>query len=569
MGGSVSSILGHEEINDHLKAGLDRTDNLVDQLLDLRELRVDDKVIGKIYQTHRIRETISFAQCLARLEARYEENLIETVPLAEALKTRVITKGPPFRTYALKPLQRFLHDTLRRNPCFLIGETISEEYLEKRLGGFIRDNRGHKFLSGDYSDATNKLISELSEFTADNIAITLGFENTDLHHLFVESLTEHKVKKEFFEKHTGETCEGRQCNGQLMGSVTSFPILCIINAALCAFCLEEGMLNKNISLRDLPLCINGDDCLFPANEKTHELWKFMGPICGLVPSVGKYFWSSEFVQMNSRNYRILKTLVRRRGTFDSWTGTYNYLNQYWSEFELIPFVNLRILIGNARSTTVVVSDERKVTSLGTRQRDFILDGPFELKDRLIDLFDETNCRLMVYPKLPFLIPVSKGGLGLSHGLGRMTRMDFNVHEVTLYRSEIGDVKKDLPSIKVEDLWQIHPRVLSMIKSRFNIDYQAESDPHYDNIYGALCLATLMTCSEEEMRNPKLRTDNQNNFNKDLDKYIRQSITRASRFYQRESRRSEKFLEDNIVPSVWNPYIERFPTLGVLLENDEP
>jgi hypothetical protein len=87
--------------------------------------------------------------------ALVEDPTAVPLALAEALKVRTITKGPPLLGFALKPLQKFLWKTLSVHPVFkFTGEPVSERPLQAVLG---RLRPGEKWLSADYSDATNSL----------------------------------------------------------------------------------------------------------------------------------------------------------------------------------------------------------------------------------------------------------------------------------------------------------------------------------------------------------------------------------------------------------------------------
>jgi len=53
-------------------------------------------------------------------KAAVEKPLVEPVALAEPLKKRIITKGPPFTQTVLKSLWKFLHDILRKHPALAL-----------------------------------------------------------------------------------------------------------------------------------------------------------------------------------------------------------------------------------------------------------------------------------------------------------------------------------------------------------------------------------------------------------------------------------------------------------------
>lgn len=169
-------------------------------------------------------------ECLRRAKEEAKAPLAEPVALAEALKVRMITKGPPYIMTILRNTWKVIHGRLQKQRTFrLIGEPLSAG-LAARVLGKLRD--ADVLVSGDYAAATDNLASWASETVADTLAECLFLDKLDplLPALLKTSLTGHLF----------ETDEGikRQTTGQLMGSITSFPVLCLINAAICRWALE-------------------------------------------------------------------------------------------------------------------------------------------------------------------------------------------------------------------------------------------------------------------------------------------------------------------------------------------
>lgn len=122
-----------------------------------------------------------------------EEKKVELVALAEALKVRVISKGPVKTYTVLKPLQKWLWKTLKNHESGafkLVGEEISASYLESQLGELREDE---KYLSGDYKAATDNLKPAFSDAVVDEIC-ELCIEDKRLIKLFKESLTGHLIE---------------------------------------------------------------------------------------------------------------------------------------------------------------------------------------------------------------------------------------------------------------------------------------------------------------------------------------------------------------------------------------
>jgi len=74
----------------------------------------------------------------ARERAMSEVASVKLVALPEALKVRVISKGPPLTYFTLKPVQKFLLRQMRRLRAFkLVGETVTPEFLEEAFKGVV------------------------------------------------------------------------------------------------------------------------------------------------------------------------------------------------------------------------------------------------------------------------------------------------------------------------------------------------------------------------------------------------------------------------------------------------
>lgn len=254
------------------------------------------------------------------------------IGLPEPLKVRCITAGPPLTYTVLKPVQKWLWRTLKKLSVFrLIGMTVSEEIVEDALGKLMLDE---EFISGDYKASTDNLHSWVSERLSYRLFYHIRKNNSDdqekipdeyidkLELLVKRALTGHmilhpSVMKEYrqgklpsFEILVEKGLLKEQKEGQLMGSIISFPFLCLANAALCRHAMEICEF-KSFSLVDrvikgyqrCPLLINGDDCVFRGNKRLFDVWKKITAFAGLESSVGKTFRSSKFLTINSCQYK--------------------------------------------------------------------------------------------------------------------------------------------------------------------------------------------------------------------------------------------------------------------------
>lgn len=329
-------------------------------------------------------------------QALEEPPIAEAVPLAEALKVRVITKGPPLTQFVLAPLQKFMWKTLKSHPVFkLIGEPISESDLLPRLGYLFP---GEAWLSGDYSDATNQLNPRLSELAWDTICTTCEVPNV-LWQLGRRVLTGHLL---VVDKKKGLISE--QAWGQLMGSIISFPILCVVNAAVCRLSIKHD-LGREVRLLDCPLLVNGDDCLFKCGPAGYSAWKTFGTMAGLSPSVGKVYFSKSFCNINSTFFRYNASRER--------------------PFVRIPVIRLGLVFGLKRSLAEIEQEQPKLnllgngvewdSSLGARHRALMFECPEECKERVHKKFLTKNSQLLASASeylMPWYVPECYGGVGL-------------------------------------------------------------------------------------------------------------------------------------------------------------
>lgn len=270
-----------------------------------------------------------------------EKPRVKAIPLKEELKCRVITAGPPLTYTVLKPLQAFLWKILKNNKVFsLIGRYVTPEDIERCARGMKEDEY---LISGDYKASTDNLRSWVSEAALDQLMIEIGeaipaellaqlpdhfLDN--LKELCVRALTKHL----FIDLEDPDVTEKPQTEGQLMGSIISFPFLCIANAAMCRYAMElaGGCIYR---VRDLPfkgcgplapLLINGDDCLLRIKKLLgRKLWEAVTRIGGLETSIGKTYFSDTFCTINS-------TIFENR-------------DGIWTEAK---YVNLGLMVGASR-----------------------------------------------------------------------------------------------------------------------------------------------------------------------------------------------------------------------------
>ena len=225
--------------------------------------------------------------------ALLEEPLVKAVALPEALKIRVISKGPPCTYFVLKSFQKFLWGVLKNHPTFrLIGKPVEVDDIIEICGS---DENMFKN-SGDFQASTDNLYSWVSETILDELGQVLNLP-PQLLELAKRALTLH-----IFEDESLEGGRAEQKTGQLMGSIISFPFLCVANASACRWALELSE-RRCLTLRQSRILINGDDNLIATlQEDYHEIWKNVCSLHGLDSSPGKTYFTKKFAVINSVHY---------------------------------------------------------------------------------------------------------------------------------------------------------------------------------------------------------------------------------------------------------------------------
>jgi hypothetical protein len=184
---------------------------------------------------------------------------------------------------------------------------------------------------------------------------------------------------------TGELFE--QQHGQLMGSVISFPFLCMLNAAVCRLSIELDRNTYGFKLRDLPLLINGDDCIFKGSSELLSIWEKIISCVGLSSSVGKTYNSQRIIVMNS----LLFIDYEKNG-----------------QWKKIPYVNMGLLYLRNKKGPCAESDSQ----LSSVHEELIANCNPSLQKRVHREFMELHKDRIDRAGVPPFMPLWAGGLGL-------------------------------------------------------------------------------------------------------------------------------------------------------------
>jgi hypothetical protein len=253
--------------------------------------------------------------------AIYNDPVVNPACILEPMKVRIITK-PDFGIHTdLHKFQKMVWKALyeHKSGFFqLIGEPLQRQHLWKIVAGW---QPGEKFCSGDFSAATDNLKGEVSKIILEDIfsqfRLTHPIEYQNIMNSMLKSTVE--VPRDalgrvigmphydgFWKNFGYDLPTFQQKNGQLMGNVISFGILCIANyiAYHRSIELAQGRELRAFSARIPHVLINGDDILFKTNDQRYKIWLDTVKEFGLEPSVGKNFISDRFLQVNSELYRV-------------------------------------------------------------------------------------------------------------------------------------------------------------------------------------------------------------------------------------------------------------------------
>jgi len=192
---------------------------------------------------------------------------------------------PPRVDNALRPLHQSMYDRLSSFDWLLRGDAKASRFKDFcHVGGEV-------FVSGDYESATDNLNSYLQLAIFHKL---LGNATR-----VPDGVRSHALS--IFSSHL--ECEGFtgfQARGQLMGQLTSFPLLCLVNYLTFKFSVP----------RDVPVKINGDDIVFRGLPCERDSWFKNVKKGGLTLSMGKTLQDPRFMTLNSCAFRAHRNGVK-------------------------------------------------------------------------------------------------------------------------------------------------------------------------------------------------------------------------------------------------------------------
>lgn len=267
----------------------------------------------------------------------------------DPLKARIITKNSYIENVA-KPFQMMLHNRLKQFKMFkLIGSPVGENVVTDNLSHISKNK--DIWVSADYESATDNLPPAVQQ-----IIIAQALNNSGVPTIMRDQII-HMTKLHQIQ-YPDETIN--QTNGQLMGGLFSFPILCIWNAFLLCYAYhqEHGCSIKQAFKRmSGKTLINGDDLVYKGNKGLIKRWKNVVHQNGLKLSIGKTYYHKKYFTINSRMFEQTDQIITKRNynvTVDkkSRTVTNRVLNL--SRQKMIPTVLVHVALGGSRMQDISV-----------------------------------------------------------------------------------------------------------------------------------------------------------------------------------------------------------------------
>jgi hypothetical protein len=349
---------------------------------------------------------------------------VSVVALQEPFKIRTISIADGPATAAGTPLQKTWHRKMRKLNCFgLIGGIPVSEAV--RVFSF---DDGLSFVSGDYSAATDRLsllaTKRILARLLQRVALPIGLRER-LEDSLTSSVLDYSRTLETFRGKIPDALyesirvpeKVQQTNGQLMGNILSFPILCLVNLASYLLALtrydgshpdilndrkiveqglERGWLTP-FELDRFRVLINGDDILFKADIPLYQSWRRTIVEFGLELSVGKNYFSERFFTVNSELYTA-EGFTRRPW----WGGLLTDILRMRNELKW--YTGVDVLTGDLRQILPKI------------QSHFLLSISPEHKSVASDIWLENYAPMMeAYSGLNWFLPVEMGGMGLMAG----------------------------------------------------------------------------------------------------------------------------------------------------------
>jgi len=312
-----------------------------------KEVLYRDRSMRPVYGVFLSERDIYDELTYARKNGLIPELLVQPAVILEPLKGRIITKPADGEYLNYGDIQKFLFDTLRKRREFeLMGRPVEDADIYYVAGSW---EFGKYFNSGDYSGATDNVSGHLSKMVLRHILKLCSdrFRDTCINSFCqakIDYRTEpmNKGDSPWLEFYNQFKCvsEGvvEQKNGQLMGHILSFPILCILNYIL--FRYTYWRMEKKAPR----VLVNGDDILFCCTKEEYVEWSDVVNKAGFIPSLGKNLLQTDIAQINSVLFRVR---FDERPIHDFGHGVV-LKESYISKIYSVPYLNFGVITGRGK-----------------------------------------------------------------------------------------------------------------------------------------------------------------------------------------------------------------------------
>jgi len=342
--------------------------------------------------------------------ACYDVPAAKVAEVLEPLKVRLITKQSALQQWVSMFYQKAMWRHLASREQFkLISEPLSVEHLlwlESTAKSF-ESTHGLTFdrwASGDFKAATDGLSLNATKscFNASLARAVDWWEDNWTTNQDIIARLELCLRDTIF----GQTIHYPerykipsvlQTNGQLMGSILSFPILCAVNFCTYWYSMMEYTGNF-VDPWTLPVLVNGDDILFRTNQDHYQLW---------IKALGKV----DFALSQGKNY-VHNTVLMINSEL--------YYNPASSKFIKLEFNNVGLLTGQSKVTGRTGVRTKPLYAIWNE----LLPGlrnPLRGLKRFIHYSREMVERITLTGKYNLFVPPYRGGLGFNRFPGLSVR----------------------------------------------------------------------------------------------------------------------------------------------------
>jgi len=413
LGGGAKTHL----LYDHVREGL--TSN--DELLSMDYCPHYGVTERRGFVTQSLATLLDLPSIIDPVTGTVKRCVAKVYPICEPLKIRTITASNAYPYAIAKGMQMDMHSYFKQFRQFqLIGKPLVTEDIS-----ILNKSRkaGELIASGDFSAATDNISIVLTKICFEKILkmfcdtnnITSKRQIDVLRSVLYEHEIEYPTQEQLFDCIVELDEDGRtpdvldnvvMQNGQLMGSVLSFPILCLINLVTYWIAVEP----ETRDFMDLRVMINGDDILFCATPDAYQKWLDTLPQAGLIPSPGKNFFCDSYCTVNSALFSCKQVLEGDRVV--------------QREAQYIPFFNVGMLLGQSKVARQEEGREKPIFCLHQRAMHGALnEAQADSRFRYYNNFKLAECsniqtHKMGAVQLNYYLPRAMGGLGMKLPQGK-------------------------------------------------------------------------------------------------------------------------------------------------------